>query len=146
MQICIDTNILCILYRLLDSRNLYKRITLCTCYPLYHCISCVVLLTSDFADVYVIWDIYFIWVRSAYRKTVLPAGGVLEKPSVLNIRRCWTVTSEEMELVLVWLTRWVKCRADCVWIATNCAQLEQIFLDLTAWSCFIAVDVIVLCV
>jgi len=32
-----------ILYQLLDSCNLYKQMTssLCTCYPIYHCISCV---------------------------------------------------------------------------------------------------------
>jgi len=39
---------LCILYRLLDSCDLYKQMSssLCTCYPLYHYISCVRLLPS----------------------------------------------------------------------------------------------------
>ena len=34
---------LCILYQLLDSCNVYKQMSssLCTCYPLYHYISCV---------------------------------------------------------------------------------------------------------
>jgi len=64
---------LCILYRLLDSRNLYKQMSssLCTCYPLYHYCTFPVypLLTTS--------TLYWIITNTSTMDTIRPSYSLL---------------------------------------------------------------------